>query len=106
MSIKLNAKVYICEYTVYSPGESEEKESKVLDAVVGNIPMWMFDDCVIVDVTPTEIKIEGKGKTYILTPGNRVVISFDIEGDEWSDGCVYDGTSYSLIIEWPTEGPK
>lgn len=101
MNIKLKAKVYEHYSTVYSKGTSEERESMELDAAIGKIPIRLFSDCCIVDVTPKEIKIQRDDETYILTPGNRVVISVYIEGDEWSDGCVYDSTTYSLIIEWP-----
>ena len=24
----------------------------------------------------------------------------EIEGREWSDGCVYDGTEYKLVLTW------
>ena len=35
-----------------------------------------------------------------LTPGGSLHFSAEIEGREWSDGCVYDGDEYSMTISW------
>ena len=38
---------------------------------------------------------------HLLTPGDTLHFYAEIEGREWSDGCVYDGDDYSLVITWP-----
>lgn len=40
------------------------------------------------------------GTTYQLTPGGTVQMSSEIEGREYSDGCVYDGDDYKLELTW------
>lgn len=40
------------------------------------------------------------GETYQLTPGGTVQMSSEIEGREYSDGCVYDGDDYTLRLTW------
>jgi hypothetical protein len=39
-------------------------------------------------------------ETHLLTPGDTLRFYAEIEGREWSDGCVYDGDDYSLVITW------
>ena len=39
-------------------------------------------------------------KTFLLKPGETLHFSAEIEGREWSDGCVYDGDSYTLDVTW------
>lgn len=101
MSIKIDAKVYRNESDVYGNSDNELLESKDLEAVVGKLPFRMFDNCEIVEVSATEIKFRRKDETYVLTPGNYIVISVEIDGREWSDGCVYNHTSYDLVLKWP-----
>lgn len=42
-------------------------------------------------------------KTFLLTPGETLHFSAEIEGREWSDGCVYSGDDYTLEITWSQE---
>lgn len=40
-------------------------------------------------------------ETHLLTPGDALHFYAEVEGREWSDGCVYSGDDYSLDITWP-----
>ena len=40
------------------------------------------------------------GNVKELHPGETIHYSAEIEGREWSDGCVYDGDDYSLDLTW------
>ena len=42
-------------------------------------------------------------KAFLLTPGETLHFSAEIEGREWSDGCVYSGDDYTLELTWSQE---
>ena len=46
------------------------------------------------------ITLAHHGSTYVLKPGKSLQFYAEIEGREWSDGCVYDYDNYSLTITW------
>lgn len=40
------------------------------------------------------------GDTHLLTPGETLRMHEEIEGREYSDGCVYESYDYYLHITW------
>jgi len=46
------------------------------------------------------ITIEYYEKKYELRPDQPLHLYNEIEGREYSDGCVYDGDDYSLELTW------
>ena len=46
------------------------------------------------------LTIEYYGDKYEVRPGQPLHLYKEIEGREWSDGCVYDGDDYTLDLSW------
>ena len=58
---------------------------------------WNYE---IVRITKDLIVISFYERKYYLTPAQPVHMYTEIEGHEYSDGCVYDGDDYTLDITW------
>lgn len=58
---------------------------------------WNYE---ITSIKQDCITIEFYEKKYEVRPGQSLHLSNEIEGREWSDGCVYDGDNYSLELTW------
>ena len=72
------------------------------EAKVGPFPQKYFPLIVIKEIHKDRIIISdgSNGKEKVLTPNGNICFSYEIEGREWSDGCVCDGTEYTLVIIW------
>ena len=89
------------EWTAYSDTRWEEKEFTV-KAEKGplNLPVYALR-ASIEKITDQEIIFSRSSEdTKILTPGETLRFYAEIEGREWSDGCVYDGDEYEMKITW------
>ena len=86
-------------WTVYDDGETQWQTIS-LPAALGNLPIDKFQGYRIVEIAQDRLVIACGDETHILTPGKTIVISREIDGREWADGCVYDGNTYTLKITW------
>ena len=99
--VKLHIRVVRSEWSV-GGGEDPGEETKLeLDAAPGDLAIPGFYWIRVERVTASEIILSFRKQTYKLTPGEKLHFSESYEGREWSDGCVYDGTDYSVTIKWP-----
>ena len=99
--VKLQIKHGRCHWTVYTRGEWEYDEPIEQDYKLGDqLKMFGFYDYRITEITDNHIVIEFNDDKRILTHEKPVYIITEIEGREWSDGCVYDGEDYSTEISW------
>lgn len=87
-------------YTAYSDGTPVTNRREI-PAAVGTIGIDPFGGCEITEVKPDCISLTFAGEIKELRPGASVCLSRTIEGREWSDGCTYDGTDYTLTLTWP-----
>lgn len=97
--VMLQARFGRRRWTVYDDGETEWL-TLCLPLAPGDLPVDRFSAYRITEIAPERIVISGCGETHILTPGASVTLSREVEGHEWSDGCVYDGNTYILTITW------
>ena len=90
------------EWEAYSDTEWEEQEF-TLKAEKGPLKLPVYCCRVAIEkITDHEIVVsQSHETTKILTPGDSIHFSAEIEGREWSDGCVYDGDEYNMRISWP-----
>lgn len=98
-TISLQVELGQSHWTMYTSGTTYWRISQI-EAAIGDLPVAGFRDYQIVDISDNEITIEHYDEKYTLTPGETVQFSYDIEGREWSDGCVYDGDTYTLKLTW------
>ena len=99
--VKLQIKHGRCHWTVYTRGEWEYDEPIEQEYKLGDqLKMFGFYDYRITEITDDHIVIESNDDKRILTHEKPVYIVTEIEGREWSDGCVYDGEDYSTEISW------
>ena len=75
-------------------------EERVFEVELGSLDFTGFRDIEIARIEKDCITLTKRGDTYLLKPGNTLRFSAEIEGREWSDGCVYDGDDYSLVLTW------
>ena len=87
-------------YTVYTDGNPATTCHEIT-AAVGSIGIDPFGGCEITEVRPDCVTLTFAGETKELKPGGSVRFSRTIKGREWSDGCTYDGTDYTLNLSWP-----
>lgn len=89
------------EWETYSDTKTEKKEFTV-KAAKGPLQLPVFSCRVDIEkITDHEIVFSQSGEApQTLTPGGSLHFSAEIEGREWSDGCVYDGDEYSMTIHW------
>ena len=72
------------------------------EAKVGPFPQKYFPLIVIKEIHKDRIIISdgNNGEEKVLTPDGNICFSYEIEGREWSDGCVCDGSDYYAQIIW------
>ena len=72
-----------------------------MEAKTGRLGVFIgFYDLKVERIEGDKITLTHDGSTYVLTPGESLRFYAEIEGREWSDGCVYDSDEYSLTITW------
>ena len=87
-------------YTVYSDGRPVTSRQEIA-ACVGPVGVDRFGGCEITEVRPDCICLMFAGELKELRPGGSASFSRTVEGREWSDGCTYGGTDYTLTLTWP-----
>jgi len=97
--IRLHVKSGHKSWTVYSDGKWEYKEEDIM-AKRGRLNLDGFWGYEITSIKRDCITIEYYDKKYELRPDKPLHLSVEIEGREYSDGCVYDGDDYSLTLTW------
>ncbi|MBQ7514318.1 MAG: hypothetical protein IJS95_08055, partial [Prevotella sp.] len=97
--ITLHVKSGHKSWTVYSDGEWEYSEEDII-AKCGRLNLDGFWGYEITSIKADCITIEYYDKKYEVRPGQPLHLHNSIEGDERSDGCVYDGDDYSLNLTW------
>ena len=91
--------------SVSGDGEWKHEESDI-EVKLGKLYFMGFYDIEITRIDPDCITfVQGKEPSRTLIPGGRIHFSAEIEGREWSDGCVYDSDDYSLTLTWATSNP-
>ena len=76
-------------------------EDSDFEAKLDRLPFSGFGDIKIARIEKDCITLaDYSGNVKELHPGETVHYSAEIEGREWSDGCVYDGDDYSLDLTW------
>lgn len=98
--ITLIAELTKRHYTAYSDGTPVTNRREI-SAARGTLGIERFGGCEITEVKPDCISLDFAGEIKELRPGASVCLSRTIEGREWSDGCTYDGTDYTLTLTWP-----
>ena len=74
---------------------------KDFEAKLDRLPFSGFGDINIARIEKGCITLtDYYGNVKELHPGETVRYTAEIEGREWSDGCVYDGDDYSLELTW------
>ena len=97
--ITLHAKSGHKSWTVYSDGEWTYNEEDIV-AKLGPLNIDGFWSYEITSIKKDCITIEYYNEKYELRPDKPLHLSKEIEGHEYSDGCVYDGDDYSLTLTW------
>ena len=98
--IILHARHGHSSWSVGSEGEWKYEE-KEFEAKLDRLPFSGFGDINIARIEKDCITLtDYYGKVKTLHPGETVRYTAEIEGHEWSDGCVYDGDDYSLELTW------
>ena len=77
-----------------------EYEESDIQAKLGCLNVDGFWSYEITSIKEDCITIEYYGKKYELRPDHPLHLYKEIEGDEYSDGCVYDGDDYTLDLSW------
>jgi hypothetical protein len=77
-----------------------EYEEEDMQAKLGSLGISGFWSYEITRITEDCITIEFYKERYELRPDQPLNLFSEIEGDERSDGCVYDGDDYSLELTW------
>lgn len=67
---------------------------------LGSLPFSGFFSYNVVRIQKNCITIQTDEGTKLILPGSEVQYYEEIEGREWSDGCVYDGDEYVLRLTW------
>lgn len=82
--------------------DKDEYRDFTVEAATGKLPISGWDCGVTVErITSSALTLSQRGKhTVELHPGESASFSDEIEGREWSDGCVFDGTNYDIKITW------
>lgn len=103
MEIILKLEKSRCDSDVYNEGSWSVTDTVEVAAKEGEI--YRFFGLKITEIHPDEIVFTlntwKTSETKVLHPGETITFGYTVDGDERSDGCVYDWTSYSLKIEWP-----
>ena len=100
--IILHARHGHSKWSVSQQGDWKYEESD-FEAKLGDLYFIGFGSLKIIRIEKNCITLtEYGGKNYLLTPGESISLSVEIEGHEWSDGCAYDGDDYTLELTWKT----
>jgi len=75
-------------------------KEKDIVAKLGRLNLDGFWNYEITSIRKDCITIEYYDEKYEVRPDKPLHLSKEIEGREWSDGCVYDGDYYSLDLTW------
>ena len=86
-------------WTAYDRGDWKWVESDI-EAAIGWLDFIGFCDVKIARINQKGITLTSGTETRVLTPGETIRFYAEIEGREWSDGCVYDGDDYQLLLTW------
>ena len=97
--ITLHVKSGQKSWSVYNDGTWKYKEEDIV-AKRGRLNLDGFWGYEITSIKRDCITIEYYDKKYELRPGKPLHLYKEIEGREYSDGCVYDGDDYSLELTW------
>jgi len=97
--IRLHVKSGHSSWSISSqhPWEYEEYD---MEAQLGQLDIRGFRDVKIARIEKQLITLSDSRQTYLLAPDKPLHLSCEIEGREWSDGCVYDGDDYTLDLTW------
>lgn len=97
--IMLHVKSGHSYWSVSGDGEWKYKEEDIV-AKLGQLNIDGFWNYEITSIRKDCITIEYYDEKYELRPDKPLHLSKEIEGREYSDGCVYDGDNYSLTLTW------
>ena len=97
--IKLHLRMGHCHWSISGEGEWEYTEEERV-AQLGKLNVRGFWNYEIIRLTKDLIVISFYEEKYYLRPDQPVRLYKEIEGREYSDGCVYDGDDYKLEITW------
>lgn len=89
------------EWSISHQGDWEYEESDI-EAKLGSLDFIGFGDIKVARIEQNCITLTQGSNSYLLTPGEQLNFSAEIEGREYSDGCVYDGDDYKLTLAWKT----
>ena len=97
--IFLHARHGHSEWSISSQSDWEYKECD-FEAELGSLNFSGFYDIKIARIEKNCITMTQGRDTHLLTLGETLHFSAEIEGREWNDGCVYDGDDYTLELTW------
>ena len=86
-------------WSIGGSGEWEYEEQDMV-AKFGKLGINGFWNYEITSIKADCITIEFYKEKYELRPDQPLHLYKEIEGREYSDGCVYDGDDYSLTMTW------
>jgi len=92
------------EWSISNGGEWKWEE-KVFEAEIGSLGHYI-GGLKIARIEKGCITLTHYERTQLLTPGQTVSFYQEVEGREWSDGCVYNGTDYKLQLTWIVDNEK
>ena len=78
------------------------KEEWTIEAKTGSIDLPVYTCGITIEaIEPERIIVTSYGTDpRELTPGKTVGYLDEVEGREYSDGCVYESDEYSIAITW------
>ena len=97
--IMLHVKSGHSSWSISGSSDWEYKEED-MPAKLGRLNIDGFWSYEITSIKKDCITIGYYNKEYELCPDKPLHLSNEIEGHEYSDGCVYDGDDYSLELTW------
>lgn len=102
--ITLHVKSGHKSWTVYNDGDWKYSEEDII-AKRGRLNLDGFWGYEITSIKQDCITIEYYDMKYQVHPDKPLHLHNSIEGDERSDGCVYDGDDYNLELTWVKSTP-
>ena len=80
----------------------EGEEEWTLEATPGSLDLPGYTCGITIEaLEPERIILTTYGSDpRELTPGKSVGYLREVEGREWSDGCVYESDEYSITVTW------
>lgn len=99
-TIMLHARHGHSHWSINSQGDWKFEEN-IFEARLDKLPFSGFGNVSIVRIEKDCITLtDYYGNVKELHHGETIHYTAEIEGREWSDGCVYDGDDYSLDLTW------